>query len=68
MAKFIEESENLKSLSANFDNIISYAYEYDDIQKQINEKLAQMALIDVNGDGIADIADAAGDAQAELDT
>jgi len=68
MAKFIEESENLKSLSANFDSIISYAYEYDDIQKQINEKLARMAEIDINGDGIADIADAAGDAQAELDT
>ncbi len=66
--EFIAESENIKSLSANFDSIISYAYEYDDIQKQINEKLARMAEIDINGDGIADIADAAGDAQAELDT
>lgn len=61
------EAEGIKSIGANFSGMITYAQQYDSIQKQINEKLELMAQIDVNGDGIADVGNKANGTQTDLE-
>ena len=67
MDKIASEAAGVKSLTANFSNMISYAQTYDSIQEQINQRLEAMAIIDVNGDGIADIGNAAQASQEDLE-
>lgn len=66
-AAIATEAEGIKSIGANFSGMITYAQQYDSIQKQINEKLELMAQIDVNGDGIADVGNKANGTQTDLE-
>ena len=67
MNQIATEAAGIKSMTANFSGMISYAQNYDQIQKQINEKMTLMSQIDVNGDGIADVGNAAKGTQEDLD-
>lgn len=67
MDQIASEAAGVKSLTTNFANMISYAQTYDSIQKQINDKLELMTQIDVNGDGIADVGNAAQASQSDLE-
>jgi len=62
-----QELADAKSLSTNFQGMVGYAKQWDDTQGQLNDKLAQIAVIDVNGDGIADIGNKAQATQEDLD-
>lgn len=65
-AQNLEQLQAVKSITNNMGNMISYAQNYDQIQKQINEKMTLMSQIDVNGDGIADVGNKAKGTQEDL--
>lgn len=63
-----EAFDSTTSLSANMGNMIQYAHSYDSIQGQMNAKLEELIplLSDVNGDGLVDMADAAGNTSSKV--
>lgn len=67
-AIYQEAFDGITSLSANMGNMIQYAHAYDSIQGQINAKMEELIplLWDVNGDGLVDMADAAGNSSSKV--